>query len=232
MQPFFLRTAARHPVRRLHAAPWVGSQKRDHHRLCRWHHTGEVSSSVVHYCHGYSEEPKLTPRLLVSELSPGDFYYSFKCSSHYFGISQVATWMSINEIITTHLLCVIASSAASLQSKLWTVNWALLGSGHPYTACTPHTHLQMILLLYYYLVLWDVRVRRCICECTGYYVELHLILPLVMCLSHRYGRQSTPEHNYLALQKSPYPQGKTKQRETVMAQAVRWEYLHRLCVGL
>lgn len=99
-----------------------------------------------------------------------------------------------------------------------------------YTACTPHTHIQMILLLYYYLVLWDVRVRRCICECACYYVELHLIFPLVMCLSHRYGRQSTPEHNYLALQKSPYPQGKTEQRETVMAQAVRWEYSYRFCV--
>lgn len=41
-----------------------------------------------------------------------------------------------------------------------------------------------------------------------------------MCLSYRYGRQSTPEHNYLALQKSLCPQGKTEQRETVMLLAV------------
>ena len=41
-----------------------------------------------------------------------------------------------------------------------------------------------------------------------------------MCLSYRYGRQSTPEHNYLALQKRLYPQGKTEQRETVMILAV------------
>lgn len=39
-----------------------------------------------------------------------------------------------------------------------------------YVSHTP----KMVLLLYYYLVLWDARVRRCICECTGYYVELHL----------------------------------------------------------
>lgn len=54
----------------------------------------------------------------------------------------------------------------------------------------------------------------------SYYVELCLILLLVMCLSYRYGRQSTPEHNYLALQKSLCPQGKTEQRETVMLLAV------------
>lgn len=41
-----------------------------------------------------------------------------------------------------------------------------------------------------------------------------------MCLSYRYGRQSTPEHNYLALQKSLCPEGKTEQRETVMLPAV------------
>lgn len=77
----------------------------------------------------------------------------------------------------------------------------------------------MALLLYYYLELWDVPARWCICECVCYYVELRLILLLVMCLSYRYGRQSTPEHNYLALQKSLCPQGKTDQRETVMLQA-------------
>lgn len=44
------------------------------------------------------------------------FLYSFKCSSHYF--SQVATWTSINELITTPWLCVVANSAASLQSSL------------------------------------------------------------------------------------------------------------------
>lgn len=84
----------------------------------------------------------------------------------------------------------------------------------------PHT--QMLLLLYYYFEL-------CVCECvsTGacvcvfcYYVELCLILRLVMCLSYRYGRRSTPQHNYLALQKSPCPQGKTERRETVMLLAV------------
>lgn len=48
-----------------------------------------------------------------------------------------------------------------------------------------------------------------------------MILLLVMCLSYRYGGQSTPEHNYLPLQKSLCPQGKTKQRETVMAE--RWD---------
>lgn len=41
-------------------------------------------------------------------------------------------------------------------------------------------------------------------------------LPHVACLSCRYGRQSTPEHNYLALQKSPCPQGKMVQRGTVI----------------
>lgn len=125
-------------------------------------------------------------------------------------------------------MCVIAHSAPFLLSK----GNCKLGFSQEW-APIPHvhlTHIQMILLLYYYLVLWDVRVRRCICECACYYVELHLIFPLVMCLSHRYGRQSTPEHNYLALQKSPYPQGKTEQRETVMAQAVRWEYSYRFCV--
>lgn len=60
----------------------------------------------------------------------------------------------------------------------------------------------------------------CVCDVFCYYVELRLILLLVMCLSYRYGRQSTPEHNYLALQKSLCPQGKTEQRETVMLLAV------------
>lgn len=92
-----------------------------------------------------------------------------------------------------------------------------LGAG-THTTCT-----QMVLLLYYYPELWDVRELWCICECVCYYVELCLILPLVMCLSYRYGRRSTPEHNYLALQKSLCPQGKTKQRGTVMLQAARWD---------
>lgn len=50
-----------------------------------------------------------------------------------------------------------------------------------------------------------------------------MILLLVMCLSYRYGGQSTPKHNYLALQKSLCPQGKTEQRETVMLLAVGWD---------
>jgi len=65
-----------------------------------------------------------------------------------------------------------------------------------------------------------VRTRWCLCDC---YVELCLILLLVMCLSYRYGRQSTPEHNYLALQKSLCPRGKTEQRETVMLLAAGWD---------
>lgn len=94
-----------------------------------------------------------------------------------------------------------------------------------HTSWTPYTHIhtQMVLLLYYYLESWDVRARWCICECVCYYVELRLILLLVICLSYRYGRQSTPEHNYLALQKSLCPQGKTEKRETVMLQAVGWD---------
>lgn len=80
----------------------------------------------------------------------------------------------------------------------------------------------MVVLLYYYLELWDVHASWCICEYVCYYVELRLILLLVMCLSYRYGRQSTPEHNYLALQKSLCPQGMTKQREMVMLHAVGW----------
>jgi len=63
---------------------------------------------------------------------------------------------------------------------------------------------------------------RFLCECVCYYVELCQILLLVLCPSYRYGRQSTPEHNYLALQKSLCPQGKTEQRATVMFLAVGW----------
>lgn len=85
------------------------------------------------------------------------------------------------------------------------------------------THTRMVLLLYYYLELWFVCAHWCVCECVCYYVELCLILLLVMCLSYRYGRQSTPEHNYLALQKSLCPRGKTEQRETVKLQAVGWD---------
>lgn len=88
---------------------------------------------------------------------------------------------------------------------------------------THTTRTQMVLLLYYYPELWDVCELWCICECVCYYVELCLILPLVMCLSYRYGRRSTPEHNYLALQKSLCPQGKTEQRGTVMLQAAGWD---------
>ena len=75
----------------------------------------------------------------------------------------------------------------------------------------------------------------CVCACAAayvsvlcYYVELCLILLLVMCLSYRYGRRSTPEHNYLALQKSLCPQGKTKPRETVMLLAVGSDVLVRV----
>ncbi len=91
------------------------------------------------------------------------------------------------------------------------------------TTHTHTTHTQMILLLYYYRELWDVRVHRYRCESVCYYVELRLILLLVMCLSYRYGRQSTTEHNYPAPQKSLCPQGKTEQRETVMLQAIGWD---------
>lgn len=85
-----------------------------------------------------------------------------------------------------------------------------------------HTHKR-----YYYFII-TLSYGMCargwgVCECVCYYVELCLILLLVMCLSYRYGRQSTPEHNYLALQKSLCPQGKTEQRETVMLQAVGWD---------
>lgn len=223
--PLFLRASARHPVRRLHPAPRVGSQKRDHHRLRRWHHPGEVSSPVF---------LTLMPWLFRGAQTDSQggllwsFLDSFKCSSHYCGISLVATWMSINEI-TTFGVCVCDCTFCCLFTiKIVNRKLGFTRELGP-TACTPHTHIQMILLPYYYLVLWDVRVRRCICECACYYVELHLILPLVMCLSHRYGRQSTPEHNYLALQKSPYPQGKTERRETVMARAVGREYSYRFC---
>lgn len=160
-QPFFLRATAKHPVRRLHAAPRVGSQKRDHHRLYRWHHTGEVSSSVVWGTQTDSQAACFRTFSL-------EFLYSFKSSSHYFGISQVAAWMSINEIITTRLLCVIANSAASLQSKLWTVNWALLGSGHPtcmYTSHTPTNDIIAVLL---------PRVMGC--ACTSLHMRVHWLL--------------------------------------------------------
>lgn len=76
-----------------------------------------------------------------------------------------------------------------------------------------------------------MHARWCICKCVCYYVELRLILLLVMCISHRYGRQSTPEHNYLALEKRPHPQGKTGQRETVMVQTAGWDlhvYLQKM----
>lgn len=70
----------------------------------------------------------------------------------------------------------------------------------------------------------------CVCLHAGAYVSVFVImlnyvwfLLLVMCLSYRYGRQSTPEHNYLALQKSLCPQGMTEQRETVMLLAVGWD---------
>lgn len=38
----FLRASARHPVCLFHTATRVGSQECHHHRLCGWHHTGEV----------------------------------------------------------------------------------------------------------------------------------------------------------------------------------------------
>lgn len=67
------------------------------------------------------------------------------------------------------------------------------------------------------LLLPRVLRRRCIRECVCHYLELCLIWPLVTCLSRRYGRRSTPEHNYLALQKSPCPRGRMEQRGTVMS---------------
>lgn len=109
-----------------------------------------------------------------------------------------------------------ASAIKTVNSKFgFTPEWAPIQH--------VHTHTQMVLLLYYYLELWDVHASWCICEYVCYYVELRLILQLVMCLSYRYGRWSTPEHNYLALQKSLCPQGKTKQREMVMLHAVGWD---------
>lgn len=44
------------------------------------------------------------------------FLYIFKCSSHYFGISVAATWMSIKEIITTCSLCVCDCTFSSLST--------------------------------------------------------------------------------------------------------------------
>lgn len=142
-----------------------------------------------------------------------------------------ATWMSIQENNNhTFVVDVIAHSAPSLVSKLncklgFTQEWAPIMLVH-----LTHTHTNYVIAVLLPRVMGCACVRHCICECACYYVELHLIFPLVMCLSHRYGRQSTPEHNYLALQKSPYPQGKTERRETVMARAVRWEYSYRFCV--
>lgn len=95
------------------------------------------------------------------------FLYSFKCISHYFGISQVATWMSINEIITTRLLSVIANSAPSLQSKLWTINWALLG-GHPYCMYTLHTPTNDIIAVLLPCVMG--------CACASLHMRVHWLL--------------------------------------------------------
>lgn len=78
-QPFFPRASTRHFVRRLHASPRVGPQKRDHHRLCRWRHTGEVSSAASHYCHGYFEDPNwlsgcIFLNVFLDSLTGRDFY--------------------------------------------------------------------------------------------------------------------------------------------------------------
>lgn len=72
-----------------------------------------------------------------------------------------------------------------------------------------------------------VHIIAYVCVCFCYYVELCLILLLVICLSYRYGGQSTPEHNYLALQKSRGPQGETKrqrERRAVNAAGNRMSY--------
>ena len=90
-----------------------------------------------------------------------------------------------------------------------------------FTWCPCHMHNTHTHKRYYYFIItlsYGVCARAAAAHVSVlcYYVELCLILLLVMCLSYRYGRRSTPEHNYLALQKSPRPQGKTKPRETVM----------------
>lgn len=115
--------------------------------------------------------------------------------------------------IKIRLCCLYAIKAAS--SKLG-FTWCPCLMHNKHT----HTHTQMVLLLYYYLELWGCVHAGAYVSVFCYYVELRLILLLVMCLSYRYGRRSTPEHNYLALQKSLCPQGKTKRRETVMSLAV------------
>lgn len=96
-----------------------------------------------------------------------------------------------------------------LVVPFYNVNWPSLGCGHPY-----HTHTQMSVIA---LLLARVLRRWRICECVCHYLELCLIWPLVTCLSRRYGRRSTPEHNYLALQKSPCPRGRMEQSGTVMS---------------
>lgn len=97
-----------------------------------------------------------------------EFLYSFKRSSHYLGISQVATLMSIDEIITTRLLWVIVNSAASLQSKLWTVNWALLENGHPYCTYISHTPTNDIIAVLLPCVMG--------CACALLHMRVHWLL--------------------------------------------------------
>lgn len=148
------------------------------------------------------------------------FYTVFQCSSHYFGISLAGSSLDVHQGINNSIWVVsVTAYKHMLQSKLQTLNWASLGSGCPCHMHNTHTHKWY----YYFIITLSYGMCAhgwCVCECVCYYVELCLILLLVMCLSYRYGRQSTPEHNYLALQKSLCPQGKTEQRETVMFQAV------------
>lgn len=110
--------------------------------------------------------------------------YIFKCSSHYFGISLAATWMSIKEIITTCSLCVcvIAHSAPFLLSKLncklgFTQEWAPI----------PHVHLTHTYKWYYCCIITSC-YGMCVCV-VAYASALVIMLNYIwfshsLCVSH------------------------------------------------
>lgn len=112
-----------------------------------------------------------------------EVFYIFKCSSHYFGISVAATWMSIKEIITTCSLCVCDCTFCSLLlSKLncklgFTREWAPI----------PHVHLTHTYKWYYCCIITSC-YGRCVCV-VAYASALVIMLNYIwffhsLCVSH------------------------------------------------